>query len=93
MERLVVLMGGFKAQKVLLEKGSRTAWRQLYAPTSSGQPTELVLSKPDSPTFSFGESRHCALGRARSTTPLIAQLDVMKAVPAAVGVEGFSIPP
>jgi len=45
--RVVVLevkMGDFKAQKVLLEKASRTAWRQLYAPTSSGQPTALALS-------------------------------------------------
>lgn len=77
---LVLLMGEFKAQKVLLEIEAALLGASFIPPTSPGQPTELGLSKPDSPAFPIGESRHSASGRARSTTPLIAQLDVMKAL-------------
>lgn len=74
----------FKAQKLACQAGFSDLPRPANGINSYRNPT---------PTSPFGESRHCALERARSTTPLIAQLDVMKAASAAVGVQSFPIPP
>ena len=94
-EDVVVMMGDFSAHGSKLQ-GSKAG---APSPSRSSCPGWLRLAnginsyRNPTPTFPFGESRHCALGRGRSTTPLIAQRDIMKPAPAAAGVQRFPIPP